>query len=128
MDNTFSFTYSAAQQAEVEKIRKKYVAQPEESKLERLRKLDKSATMKARRSALILGILGALILGSGMSLCMSDLGSILCIPCPMAVGVGIGLIGMLLVSISWPVYNRTLTKARAKIAPEILRLSDELLQ
>ena len=125
-DTSFSYTYSAAQQAEIEKIRQKYTT-PTESKLDQLRRLDRSASQKAQAQALTLGILGALILGTGMSLIMTPLGksfgSLL-----LPVGIGVGLLGMLLVALAYPIYNRILQKERKKIAPEILRLSQELLQ
>ena len=45
----------------------------------------------------------------------------------MLIGILIGLVGMVLVAFAYPLYNRVLRKEREKIAPEILRLSDELL-
>ena len=74
-DNTFQYTYSAGEQLEVERIRKKYLPQ-EESKLDRLRRLDRSVSRKAQSRALTLGISGALIMGAGMSLFMSDFASV----------------------------------------------------
>lgn len=125
----FSYIYSAAQRQEVEQIRSKYITK-EESKMEQLRRLHHSATRKARAWAIVLGIIGALILGTGMSLVMTNLGQILGISpeLAMAVGVSAGLVGLLLVALAYPVYNRLLKKERERIAPEILRLSDELLK
>ena len=129
MDNKeagFSYTYSAAQQAEVKKIRSKYVEKPE-SKLEQLRALDRSASKKAQTWALIIGILGALVMGTGMSLAMTELGTLLG-PYAMLIGIAVGLLGMLLAALAYPVYNKGLKKQRERIAPEVLRLTDELLQ
>lgn len=126
-EDSFQFTYSAAQQAEVEKIRKKYMPQ-EEDKMERLRRLDRSASRKASIWAMTLGIIGALLLGTGMSLVMTNLGELLNIPYAMPVGIIVGLVGLVLVALAYPVYNRKLQKERQRIAPEILRLTDELLQ
>ena len=125
-DISFSYTYSAAQQAEIEKIRQKYTA-PTESKLDQLRRLDRSASQKAQAWALTLGILGALILGTGMSMVMTPLGQYFG-SLSLLIGIGIGLLGMILVALAYPVYNRILQKERKRIAPEILRLSQELLQ
>lgn len=122
----FQFTYSAQQQKEVEEIRKKYLPK-EEDKMEQLRKLHYSAGDKARVWALVLGILGALILGTGMSLCMTDMGSRLG-STGMVMGIAVGIVGMILVGLAYPVYNHVLKKERQRIAPEILRLSEELLQ
>ena len=125
-NTSFSYTYSAAQQAEIETIRQKYTA-PTESKLDQLRRLDRSASQKAQAWALTLGILGALILGTGMSLVMTPLGQYFG-SLSLLIGIGIGLLGMLLVALAYQIYNRILQKERKKIAPEILRLSQELLQ
>ena len=122
----FSFTYSAAQQQEVENIRKKYLPK-QEDKMEQLRKLHHSATKKAQARSIALGVIGALILGTGMSLFMTDLGSALG-TLALVLGVIVGLIGMVLVALAYPVYNKVLKKERERIAPEILRLTDELLK
>ena len=128
-ETSFSYTYSAKEQAEVEGIRKKYLPQ-EENKLERLRKLHNSATQKAQTWAIVLGVIGALILGTGMSLAMTELATILGIlgSYAMLIGIVVGLVGLTLVALAYPVYNRVLQKERRRIAPEILRLSDELLK
>ena len=75
---TFKFTYSAKEQEEIKAIRKKYSAPEEkEDKMEELRRLDASVTQKASAYALVAGIIGALILGFGMSLAMTELGEII---------------------------------------------------
>lgn len=122
----FSYTYSASQQQEVESIRKKYLPK-EEDKMERLRKLHAVPTQKARATAITVGTIGALIMGTGMSLAMTDIGAILG-ELAMVLGIGVGVAGMVLVALAYPVYNRVLRKQRERIAPEILRLSDELLK
>ena len=124
----FNFTYSAAQQQEVEDIRKKYLPK-EEDKMEQLRKLHAIPTQKAQAASLAVGIIGALIMGTGMSLAMTDIGQMLGShrELSMLIGILIGLVGMVLVAFAYPLYNRVLRKEREKIAPEILRLSDELL-
>lgn len=125
----FSYTYSAAQQQEVEHIRSKYLPR-QEDKMDRLRRLHRSASRKARAWAIVLGTVGALILGTGMSLFMSELGQILGMntELSMAVGIAAGLVGLALTALAYPVYNHLLSKERERIAPEILRLSEELLQ
>ena len=124
----FRFTYSAAQQQEVEHIRKKYLPQAEEeNKIEQLRKLHHSASEKAQARAIAVGTMGALILGIGMSLCMTDLGAALG-NLALLIGIFAGLAGILLVALAYPVYNRVLKKQRQRIAPQILRLSEELLK
>ena len=122
----FHFTYSAAQQQEVENIRKKYLPK-EEDKMEQLRKLHAIPTQKAQAASLAVGIIGTLIMGTGMSLTMTDIGAALG-NLAMVIGIVIGIVGMVLVALAYPLYNRVLKKQREKIAPEILRLSDELLK
>ena len=128
---TFSYTYSAKEQAEIQKIRDKYEKPTaEEDKMTQLRRLDASVHSKATAVALVLGIIGALIMGCGMSLIMTDIGTILGAPSDLAmlIGVPIGIVGMVLVCLAYPVYNRTVKKEREKIAPEIIRLADELMK
>ena len=127
MDNhSFEYTYSAAQQKEVEEIRKKYLPRKED-KMEQLRKLHAIPTQKAQAASLAVGIVGALIMGTGMSLAMTDIGAALG-SLAMVLGIFAGVVGMVLVALAYPAYNRVLKKQREKIAPEILRLSDELLK
>ena len=127
MDNhSFEYTYSAAQQKEVEAIRKKYLPK-EEDKMEQLRKLHAIPTQKAQAASLAVGIIGALIMGTGMSLAMTDIGAALG-SLAMVLGIFAGVAGMVLAALAYPTYNRVLKKQREKIAPEILRLSDELLK
>lgn len=125
----FSYTYSAREQAEIRKIREKYTSK-EEDKMERLRRLDARVTQKAQVVSLIFGIIGALILGFGMSLVMSDLGEILGTNVNMAMPLGIiiGVVGGVLVSLAYPMYNLIVRRERKKIAPEIIKLTDELMK
>ena len=122
----FRFTYSAAQQQEIESIRKKYLPK-EENKMELLRKLHHSATQKAQAWAIAVGVIGALILGTGMSLAMTDLGAAMGM-LAMVIGIIVGILGLALVALAYPVYNHVLKKQRQRIAPEILRLTDELMK
>lgn len=120
-NQSFEYTYSAKQQAEIQHIRKKYLPK-EEDKMEQLRRLDKSVTQKASTAALILGIIGALILGVGMC-CTMVWKEQWFVP-----GIGIGIVGIAVVSVAYPLYTRITKKEREKIAPEILRLTNELMQ
>ena len=122
----FSFTYSAQQQKEIEAIRKKYLPK-ETDKMQQLRKLHAVPTQKARAWAIAVGVIGALIMGTGMSLAMTDIGAALG-NLSMVIGILVGIVGMVLVALAYPIYNRVLKKERQKIALEILRLSDELLK
>lgn len=129
--DAFQYTYSAKEQEEIKNIRKKY-APPEKhgDKMEQLRRLDKGVSDKATAKALVLGVIGILLLGTGMSLAMSELSEILGLYKNMAllIGIPVGLAGIVLVSLAYPVYNRVIKKEREKIAPEIIRLTDELMK
>ena len=125
-NNSFEYTYSAQRQQEVEEIRKAYLPK-EEDKMEQLRQLHSIPTQKAQSASIAVGVIGALILGTGMSLCMTELGATLG-NLAMIMGVIIGLAGIILVALAYPIYNRTLKKERERIASEILRMTDELLK
>lgn len=124
MDNQdkekFSYTYSAKEQAEVNRIRKKYI--PSEDKMEQLRKLDAGVTEKANMAAIMVGVIGALVMGIGMCCAMVWQG-LWFIP-----GIIIGVIGIMILAVAYPVYQRVIKKEREKIAPEIIRLTDELMK
>lgn len=122
-NETFNYSYSSAQQQEIKKIREKY-SEPEkhEDKMDRLRRLDKSVTKPGMIAALIIGIVSTLVMGAGMSMCMVQ-GSEMFFP-----GIIVGVAGMIGVIIAYPIYSAITKKRRKKLAPEILRLSEELMQ
>lgn len=123
--DTFKMTYSAEQQEEINQIRKKYV--PQEDKMEQLRALDAKADKKATMTAIIVGVAGALIMGLGMSLIMTDFGNALG-AYGFGIGIVLGIIGIALLALVYPLYMHILKKTREAIAPEIIRLTDELLK
>jgi uncharacterized membrane protein len=118
---SFEFTYSAKQQKEVEKIRNKYVPK-EESKMEKLIRLDKQAERPGTIASIVVGVLGSLILGDGMSCTLVWNSSIEI----FIAGIVIGIVGMIVVGMAYPIYKKITKKERAKIAEEIIALSNEL--
>lgn len=118
---TFQFTYSAKEQEEIRNIRKKYAA-PEEDKMEQLRRLDAGVTQKGTTAALIAGLTGTLLLGIGMCCCMVWQ-STWFFP-----GIIMGVIGITVLAAAYPLYNHVIRKERAKVAPEVIRLTDELMK
>ena len=129
--NGFRYTYSAKEQAELKRIRDKYTKPTEvEDKMARLRQLDASVTNTAQAVALVFGVIGTLILGFGMSLIMTDLSEILgtyqTIALPL--GIVIGIVGGALASLAYPIYNAIVKAKRKQLAPEIIRLADELMK
>lgn len=117
--NSFEYNYSAKQQKEVEDIRKKYLPK-EEDKMETLRRLDKSAEKPGTIVALIVGVLGTLLLGIGMSCTMVWSDSV------FILGIIVGILGLVIASGAYPIYKRITKKQREKIADQILALSAEL--
>ena len=129
-DNSgFNYTYSAREQEEIKKIREKYAPpQAQEDKMAQLRRLDGQVYKKAQKVSLIIGIIGTLAMGTGMSLVMTDIGGLLGATTSMIIGIATGVIGIALASLAYPLYNHIVRTERKKIAPEILRLTDELLK
>ena len=118
---TFTYTYSAKQQEEIDKIRKKYLP-PEEDKMAQLRRLDQNTKKKGTMISIIIGVIGTLLMGVGMCCSMVWMG-IWFIP-----GIVIGLIGIGGVAAAYPVYSRITKKERERLAPQILKLTEELMQ
>lgn len=120
---TFNYTYSASQQDELKRIREKYAPTiKEENKMEQLRRLDASVTKPGTVVSLIVGVISALVMGFGMC-CTMLWSETLFVP-----GVIIGVIGILGIIAAYPLYNRITGKRREKLAPEIMRLTDELMK
>lgn len=120
-NETFTYNYSSSQQAEIRSIREKY-APKEETKMEQLRRLDESAARPGTIAALAVGVLSTLVMGFGMC-CTLVWAESLFIP-----GIIIGVIGIGGIMSAYPHYSRITKKRREKIAPEILRLADELMK
>ncbi len=118
-NNKFEYTYSAKQQEELNNIRKKYLPQ-EESKMDRLHRLDESVTRPGTIISITVGIIGTLIMGLGMCLCLEW--------SAFVPGVIIGIAGMVILVAAYPIFKYITNKQKEKIAPEILRLTEEISQ
>ena len=121
----FEYTYSAPteqERKEIESIRRQYQAQPvsdREEKLNRLRKLDSFVKNSATTVALILGVVGLLIFGLGMTMVLEwEL---------YIWGVVVGAVGLTPIMIAYPVYNLMLNKNKEKYGEQIIMLTEELL-
>ena len=117
-EEIFCYSYSAKQQAEIEKIKSKYV-EKELDKMEQLRKLDKSAEQPGTIAAIVLGVIGTLILGVGM--CCTTVWNEF-----FVLGILVGIIGLVILGGAYPLYRKMTKKRRAQIAPQILKLTAEL--
>lgn len=115
----FQYTYSAKRQEEIQNIRKKYLPE-EEDKMERLRRLDRGTTKKGTIISIMVGVVGCLLLGVGMC-CTMIWAQQWFIP-----GILIGIVGTVGIAAAYPLYARITKKERKKLAPQILKLTDEL--
>lgn len=104
----------------IEKIRASYTGK-EITKLDELKKLDKKVKRPAQIFAYVYGSLSSLVLGTGMCLAMKVIGN------SMALGVGIGLVGIALTLTTYPIFKAILKRRKNKYAKQIFELSDSLL-
>ena len=122
MENTtFNYTYSAARNKEVERIRRKYMPH-EESKLERLKKLDLRVQMAGTIESLCFGIVGALVFGIGMCFFLDVFAGAAWITVLLMV------LGTIIMIPAYPIYRRIARKTKTELTPEILRLSEEIMK
>lgn len=121
-DTTFIYRYSAKENKEVQEIRRKYLPR-EESKLEELKRLDEMVQNSGTLESLCAGIGGALVFGLGLCLAMQAIGSGIF---AIALGVLLGIVGMVSMIAAYPIYRKVFTNAKTKYAPRILELTAEL--
>ena len=110
----------------VQKIRTQYT-EKEHSSLDELKELDLKVKRPANVFAYIFGSIGAIIMGTGMSLVMTDIGATVGISDPMIPGIVIGVVGMLMAIINYPIYKGILGSRRKKYADKIIELSDKIM-
>ncbi len=152
-DIGFSYNYSAKENREVQEIRKKYLLQEKKEKyimnqkekefivqkirtqytekentqLDALKELDKKVKRPANVFAGVFGSVSAIIMGSGMSFVMTDIGSIIGITSPMVPGIIIGILGLIMALLTYPLYKKILESRKKKYADEIIKLSDSIM-
>lgn len=122
-DITFSYSYCAKENKEVQEIRKKYLPRSE-SKLEELKRLDQTVQTSGMIQSLCAGIGGALVFGLGLCLAMHVLGNGTLF---RGLGVLLGQLGMAGMVAAYPIYRAVFGKAKEKFAPRILALTAELM-
>ena len=110
----------------VQKIRTQYT-EKEHTQLDELKELDEKVKRPAAVFAYVFGTIGAIIMGSGMSLVMTDIGAQLGMTETMVPGIVIGVIGMVMAIANYPMYNKILNSRRKKYADKIIALSDSLM-
>nr|MBE6545356.1 dihydropteridine reductase [Oscillospiraceae bacterium] len=105
----------------VERIRSRY-EERKVTKLDELKALDKKTRRPAEVFAYVFGTVGSLVLGSGMCLCMPEV-----IEGYMPLGIGVGIVGIIMVSVNYFIYKASLKARRRKASAGIFRLSGEIL-
>lgn len=119
-EETYEYTYSAKEDKELQKIKDKYRTKtPKESKMQQLEALDKSVTKNATIVSIIIGIVGTLIFGLGLT-CVTKWTDY------FTVGIFVGVLGMIIIGISYPIYSKMVKYKREKLAPQILKLVEEI--
>ena len=111
----------------VQKIRTQYT-EKEHTELDALKALDRKVKKPANVFAYIYGTVGALVMGAGMSLVMTDIGEKLGLTANMAPGIIVGVVGMGMALTTYPIYKRIHNSRKKKYAPEIIELSNKIMQ
>ena len=110
----------------VQKIRTQYT-EKENTQLDELKALDAKVKRPANVFAYVFGSLSAMIMGAGMSLVMTNIGSIIGIENTMVPGIVVGVVGMIMAIINYPIYKNMLASRREKYAEEVIALSDKII-
>lgn len=117
------------QQFMVQKIRTQYMEKDvKTTDLDRLKELDKKVKRPANIFGYTFGTISALVMGSGMSLVMTDIGDKLGMGDVMAPGIVIGVVGILMALINYPIYKKILGSRKQKYAKEIIELSEKIIE
>jgi len=114
------------QQFMAQKIRTQYM-EKQSTELDALRELDTKVKRPANVFAYTFGSLGAIIMGAGMSLVMTEIGAIIGIANTMVPGIVIGVAGMAVVLVNYPIYKKILASRKKRYADEIIKLSDNII-
>lgn len=110
----------------VQKIRTQYT-EAKHTELDALKELDAKVKKPANIFAYTYGSVGAIVMGAGMSLVMTEIGAILGLATSMVPGIVIGVVGMGMALSTYPIYKKMLCARKKKYAPEILKLSEKII-
>ena len=114
------------QQFMAQKIRAQYVER-ESTELDTLRELDTKAKRPANVFSYVFGSISAIVMGAGMSLVMTDIGTTIGIASAMIPGIAIGMIGLGMAILNYPIYKGILNSRKKKYGAEILKLSEKIM-
>ena len=111
----------------VQKIRSQYT-EKQYTELDELKALDAKVKGPANVFAIVFGSLSAIIMGAGMSLVMTDIGAILGLADAMVPGIVVGVVGLSMALLTYPIRKAILNSRKRKYGPRILELSEKLMQ
>lgn len=111
----------------VQKIRTQYT-EKQHTELDTLKELDAKVKRPANVFAYVYGSVSAVVMGTGMSLVMTDIGAIIGLESAMIPGIVIGIVGIGMALSTYPIYKRILSARKKKFAPEILKLSEKIMK
>ena len=114
------------QQFMAQKIRTQYM-EKQSTELDELRKLDAKVKRPANAFAYTFGSIGAVVMGAGMSLVMTDIGAIVGIASAMPIGIVVGVVGMVMALVNYPIYKGILNSRKKKYGAEIIKLSEKIM-
>lgn len=114
------------QQFAVEKIRTQYI-EKEATELDELRRLDAKVRRPVNIFSYVFGSISAIIMGAGMSLVMTELGTTLGMESTMIPGIILGVIGMILALINYPMHKKLMSSRKNRYSKEIFALSDKIM-
>jgi hypothetical protein len=109
-----------------QKIRTQYM-EKEATELDALRELDSKVKRPANIFGYAFGSISAIVMGAGMSLVMTDLGTTLGIGNALVPGIIIGVLGMAMAAVCYPIYKLILDHQKKKYGEEIIALSDKIM-
>ena len=111
----------------VEKIRSQYTEQ-QHTELDALKALDAKVKKPANVFGYTYGSIGAIVMGAGMSLVMTDIGTMIGLTAAMVPGIAIGIAGMAMAMTTYPIYKKILNSRKKKYAGKILELSERIMK
>ena len=111
----------------VQKILTQYTEKTH-TELDELKALDANVKKPVNVFAYVYGSVGAIVMGAGMSLIMTDIGAMIGLTAAIVPGIVIGVIGMGMALSTYPIYQKILNKRKKKYAPQIMALSEKLMQ
>ncbi len=110
----------------VQKIRTQYT-EKQHTELDELKELDTKVKKPANAFAYTYGSVGAIVMGAGMSLVLTEIGEIIGLASTMVPGIAIGVVGMGMALSTYPIYKKILNNRKKKYAAEIRKLSEKII-